>query len=187
MSARTREAGDDRPLYPSCDRDDCQDREPLDGLSAPRRKRAAVSRTTDPRRCRQRSGSMPHDVLAADPRPHRYPPVRPALARQPCRLSRLRSLARARSANPAQQPAIGSFTPVQTPKLLAKATRSAVSAQPLQRSRRHQIPIASAAPLGAPLPRDFVPWRFSDAGLSCACMVLCLPASENLHNCRQLE
>jgi hypothetical protein len=28
--------------------------------------------------------------------------------------------------------------------------------------------------------RDFVPWRFSDAGLSCTRMALCSPASENL-------
>ena len=151
------------PLQRQNNRTCCRGHAPVaaDACSSSRPSPAAASPSTDQRRSWQRSGSIPHYALAADPRPHRYPPFRPALARQRCRLSRLRSLARARSANPAQQPAIGSFTPVQTPKLLAKATRLAVSAQPRQRSRRHQIPIASAAPLGAPLPRDFVPWRFT--------------------------
>jgi len=67
------------------------------------------------------------------------------------------------------------------PSFEPKETGSAVSAQLPQGSRRRQIPIASTAPTGAPLPRDFVPWRFSDAGRSSAPICSCLPAAENLH------
>jgi hypothetical protein len=79
------------------------------------------------------------------------------------RLRRSAKLARDRTANPVEQRAIRSFAPARTPKIPAKAIRSPASAQLPQHSRRRQIPIA---PLHCRclIPRDFVPWRFSDAG-----------------------
>jgi hypothetical protein len=49
-------------------------------------------------------------ALAADPRPHRRPPFRSTPAWQPSRLCPPTNLARGRTANPAQHPAIRSFT-----------------------------------------------------------------------------
>ena len=87
--------------------------------------------------------------------------------------------------------------PVVAPQILSSNPRSARSRQYPRPSfePRHRIAgLGSTSPTltltpnphspalaGCPTPRDFVPWRFSDAGLSSAWMVLCLPASENLH------
>ena len=62
-----------------------------------------------------------------------------------------------------------------------RADRSAPTSAS-QNPRRN--PHSARGTVGAPTPRDFVPWRFSDAGLSSAWIVLCLPASENLHMSR---
>ena len=47
--------------------------------------------------------------------------------------------------------------------------------------RQHEIPIALAASQ-CPTSRDFVPWRFLDAGPLSVRSVSLLPASKNLHN-----
>jgi len=52
--------------------------------------------------------------------------------------------------------------------------------------RRHAILIAHAA-CRVPHFRDFVPWRFLDAGRPSARNRSSLPASKNLHKCRQRE
>jgi hypothetical protein len=96
--------------------------------------------------------------------------IGPALAWQHTRLRRSARLARDRTANPVEQPAIRSFAPARTPKIRAKAIRSPASAQLPQHSRRRQIPIAPTA-LSVPTPRDFLPWRFSDAGCPSVGMV----------------
>jgi hypothetical protein len=49
--------------------------------------------------------------------------------------------------------------------------------------RQHEIPIALAASQ-CPISRDFVPWRFLDAGPLSVRSVSLLPASKNLHNIR---
>ena len=49
--------------------------------------------------------------------------------------------------------------------------------------RQHEIPIALAASQ-CPISRDFVPWRFLDAGPLSVRSVSLLPASKNLHNSR---
>jgi hypothetical protein len=72
-------------------------------------------------------------------------PLWPSLARQHPRLRRSARLARDRTANPVEQPAIRSFAPAPTPKLRPKITRSTASHQLHQHSRRRQIPIAPAA------------------------------------------
>src|SRR5487761_2571703 len=133
-----------------------------------------------PRPCRPRSGSTPHDAVIADPAPHRSAPFWPALARQHTRLRPSERLARDRSANPVEQRAIRSFAPARMPRIRANAIRSPAAAQLPQHSPRRQIPIAPAAP-SVPTPRDFLPWRFSDAGRSSTWIVPPLPASENLH------
>ena len=46
--------------------------------------------------------------------------------------------------------------------------------------RQHEIPIALAASQ-CPISRDFVPWRFLDAGPLSVRSVSLLPASKNLH------
>ena len=51
---------------------------------------------------------------------------------------------------------------------------------------RHIIPIALAASQ-RPTARDFVPWRFLDAGSLSVRRVSLLPASKNLHNCRLMH
>ena len=58
-----------------------------------------------------------------------------------------------------------SFTADRSHSLGSKPIAATAAIQTHQASRRGQIPIAPAAP---PLhhPRDFVPWRFSDAGRS---------------------
>ena len=48
--------------------------------------------------------------------------------------------------------------------------------------RRHAIPIALAASQ-CPTARDFVPWRFLDAGSLSKQSASLFPASKNLHNC----
>jgi hypothetical protein len=150
-----------------------------DACSSSRPSRAAASQSTHPRPRRPRSGSTPHDALIADPAPHRSAPFWPALARQHTRLCRSARLARDRTANPVEQRAIRSFAPARTPKIRAKAIRSPASAQLPQHSRRRQIPIA---PLHCRCltPRDFVPWRFSDAGCPSVGMV---PACRHPKTC----
>ena len=49
--------------------------------------------------------------------------------------------------------------------------------------RQHEIPIALAASQ-CPISRDFVPWRFLDAGPLSVRSVSLLPASKNLHTTR---
>jgi hypothetical protein len=81
-------------------------------------------------------------MIIADPAPHRSAPFWPALARQHTRSARL---ARDRTANPVERPAICSLAPARTTRIRAKAIQSPRSAQLLQHSRRRQIPIAPVA------------------------------------------
>jgi hypothetical protein len=53
------------------------------------------------------------------------------------------------------------------PTLARQAIRAGASIQPRPTSRRGEIPIERGSH-GAPTSRDFVPWRFSDAGRRCA-------------------
>jgi hypothetical protein len=129
---------------------------------------------------RPRSGSTPHDAVIADPAPHRSAPFWPALAWQHTRLRRSARLARDRTANPVEQPAIRSFTPARTPKIRAKAIRSPASAQLPQHSRRRQIPIAPAA-LSVPHTPRFRALALFGRRLSERGDGPGMPASENLH------
>jgi hypothetical protein len=66
----------------------------------------------------------------------------------------------------------------------ARADMQVASCSPPAHHRarhRHIIPIALAASQ-RPIARDFVPWRFLDAGSLSVRRVSLLPASKNLHN-----
>src|SRR6266436_3505591 len=71
-------------------------------------------------------------------------------------------------------------TPARTVALSGKAIASTPALQSPQASPRGQIPIASAAP-PPPTSRDFVPWRFSDAGHHSAWMISSSRRPRNLH------
>jgi hypothetical protein len=71
-------------------------------------------------------------------------------------------------------------TPACTIALSPKAIASNSALQSPQASPRGQIPIASAAP-PPPTSRDFVPWRFSDAGRHSAWMASSCRRPRNLH------
>ena len=62
----------------------------------------------------------------------------------------------------------------------AKARKKAPTEIGLDSAPAHIIPIGVRGALSCPTPRDFVPWRFSDAGRRSAWLDL-MPASENLH------
>jgi hypothetical protein len=113
-------------------------------------------------------------------------PFRPALAWQRHRLRWPARLARRRTANPVAQPVepcSASFTPPPAPIFCRQATAATASAKPSRTARRGQIPIATRT-AGCPTHRDFVPWRFSDAGRQSEGIVMSRPASENLHRSR---
>ena len=76
-------------------------------------------------------------------------------------------------------------TPACTVALSPKAIASNSALQSPQASPRSQIPIASAAP-PPPTSRDFVPWRFSDAGRHSAWMASSSRRPRNLHRSRHL-
>jgi hypothetical protein len=61
------------------------------------------------------------------------------------------------------QRALGSFTPPSTPVPQGRSTAATASTQHPWAAPRGKIPIEPAAP-SLPTDRDFVPWRFSDAG-----------------------
>ena len=110
-------------------------------------------------------------------------PFRPTLARQRHRLRWPARLARRRTANPVAQPVepcSASFTPPPASMFCRQATAATTSAKPSRTARRGQIPIATRT-AGCPTHRDFVPWRFSDAGRQSEGIVMSRPASENLH------
>jgi hypothetical protein len=138
-----------------------------------------VSRSTDPPPLRRRSGSIPHDAVAIDPRPQRRPSFLLALGLQCPRFRRSARSARSHTANLLAQRAIRLFTPTRTPTLQGKAIGSAASLQRPQHSRRGQIPIAPAAPSVPHTPRfralalfgRWPPQRVDGLGI---------PASENL-------
>ena len=77
-------------------------------------------------------------------------------------------------------------TPARTVALSAKAIPSTAALQSPQASPRGQIPIASAAP-PPPTSRDFVPWRFSDAGRHSAWMASSCRRPRNLHTTRLMH
>ena len=144
-----------------------------------------MSRSTDPPPLRRRSGSIPHDAVAIDPRPQRRPSFLLALGLQCPRFRRSARSARSHTANLLAQRAIRLFTPTRTPTLQRKAIGSAASLQRPQHSRRGQIPIAPAAPSLPHTPRfralalfgRWPPQRVDGLGI---------PASENLHRRRHL-
>ena len=122
---------------------------------------------------------MPMPVL--DTRQH-SPPVL-ALARQRRRLPRHAGLLRnhtQKTQNLVAQNARCSIVLQPTFRLRGKLGLAAASRHLGRTSARGQIPIALAALL-PPTSRDFVPWRFSDAGHWSAWIVPPSPASENLH------
>ena len=65
--------------------------------------------------------------------------------------------------NPVVLPADRSFTPTHTTMLLRKPIPATALIQPQQARTRGEIPKAPAAP-PPQTSRDFVPWRFLDAG-----------------------
>ena len=148
-----------------------------DAWSSSRPSGAAASPSTAPRRCRQRSGSTPHDDLIADPKPHRYMPFRPTPARQRHRLRWPARLARRRTANPVAQPVepcSASFTPPPASMFCRQATAATTSAKPSRTARRGQIPMPPAPPV-RPTHRDFVPWRFSECSAVASALVYRVP------------
>ena len=122
-----------------------------------------MSRSTAPRLLQRRSGSTPHDAVTVEPSPRQHPLFPPACSRQNPRLRRPTGLARSRAANPVAQPTLSSFAPTCTPVLRSKAIAPTVPLEPSRHARRSQIPMD---PRHRPCftHRDFVPWRFSDAG-----------------------
>ena len=139
-----------------------------------------MSRSTDKPPLRRRSGSIPHDAVAIDPRPQRRPSFLLAFGLQCPRFRRSARSARSHTANLLAQRAIRLFTPTRTPTLQGKAIGSAASLQRPQHSRRGRIPIAPAAPSVPHTPRfralalfgRWPPQRVDGLGI---------PASENLH------
>jgi len=139
-----------------------------------------MSRSTDPPPLQRRSGSIPHDAVAIDPRPQRRPSFLLALGRQCPRFRRSARSARSHTANLLAQRAIRLFTPTRTPTLQGKAIGSAASLQRPRHSRRGRIPIAPAASSVPHTPRfralalfgRWLPQRVDGLGI---------PASENLH------
>jgi site-specific recombinase XerD len=77
-------------------------------------------------------------------------------------------------------------TPACTVAFSPKAIASNSALQSPQASPRGQIPIASAAP-PPPTSRDFVPWRFSDAGRHSAWMASSCRRPRNLHKSRLMH
>src|SRR5258708_4776214 len=119
--------------------------------------------STAPHRFHQQSGSTPHDAGTIDPPPHRPPPFWLALARQRSRLHRRATPARSPTPNPLAQRTGRAFK-VDSAIFRPKAIIRTAAIKSHWHPRPAQIPIALAAPAGCPTHRDFVPWRFSDAG-----------------------
>jgi hypothetical protein len=80
---------------------------------------------------------------------------------------------------PAEMPIALSWAPLHADMHVVRCCARAYHRE----QRRHAIPIALAAS-HCPTARDFVPWRFLDAGSLSGRSVSLLPASKNLHNKR---
>jgi hypothetical protein len=123
---------------------------------------AAASRSTAPRR-RQQSGSTRHDAVAIDLHLSQRPASLPALSRHRPSSHHCAALYSRRTTNLVVLPADRSFTPTHATMLRRKPIAATASIQPQQARTCGKIPIAHAAPPTL-TSRDFVPWRFSDAG-----------------------
>jgi hypothetical protein len=127
---------------------------------------AGNSRSTAPRRFRQRSGSTPHDADASPRHTRQHSPPVLALARPRRRSPRHAGSWRnhnQKTHNLVTQNARCSIVPQPTFRLRGKTGLAAASRHHRRTEARGQIPIPPAALL-PPTSRDFVPWRFSDAG-----------------------
>ncbi len=125
--------------------------------------RAAVSPSTGAHPHRTRSGSIPHDAVTTDRGPQRHPSFSLVRNQQRPRLSRLRPFAADRPTNAGAQCAVSHLFPACSPTPRAKPIAALPPRPPLPVSRRRQIPIARHRRRTTSR-RDFVPWRFSDAG-----------------------
>ena len=92
--------------------------------------------------------------------------------------------ARIGAANPVEQRSDRSFTPMRAPAVCANPPRQPLLANPASLAPRLN-PHSARRTAGCTTYRDFVPWRFSDAGHRSAWLDRRLPASENLHKTRQ--
>ena len=91
-----------------------------------------------------------------------------------------RQLLALRTTNLVVLPADRSFTPIASTMLRRKPIAATASIQPQQARTCGKIPIAHAAPPTL-TSRDFVPWRFLDAGQQNRVDSVGIPASKNLH------
>src|SRR5262249_45629175 len=138
--------------------------------------------STAPHRFHQQSGSTPHDAGTIDPPPHRPPPFRLALARQRSRLHRRATPARSPPPNPLAQRTRRAFkvdSAIFSPKAIIRTT--AIKSH--WHARPAQIPIALAAPPGAPPTAISCLGAFRTPAASAPGEHV-LPASENLHKMR---
>jgi hypothetical protein len=112
---------------------------------------------------KQQSGSTPHDAVVSDRRPPRHSLFLPALRRQRPSSHHYLGFTSAPATNPVAPRPDRSFTPTYPTTLGRKPIAATVTIQPQQARTRGKIPIAPAAP-PPHTSRDFVPWRFLDAG-----------------------
>jgi hypothetical protein len=136
-----------------------------------------------PHLLRRSSGSTPHEAVTTNRQLQCPLPFSPALRRQRPRSRRTASVVRALTANIVMQRSTDASTPACTVALSPKAIASNSALQSPQASPRGQIPITFAAP-PPPTFRDFVPWRFSDAGRHGPWMASSCRRPRNLHNSR---
>jgi hypothetical protein len=144
----------------------------------------AASQGIAPHLLRRSSGSTPHEAVTTNRQLQCPLPFSPAHRRQRPRSRPTARVVRALTANIVMQRSTEASTPACTVALSPKAIASNSALQSPQASPRGQIPIASAAP-PPPTSRDFVPWRFSDAGRHSPWMISSSRRPRNLHRSRR--